>query len=225
MIKVTADTSSFMKEVNNVLQYSIGFFEGVNKAEPVLLNNLGKAAIEMLKEFIDSNARVNPEALHHMYEWHETGSPSARLFDIDYVVSGTGISFSSSFRQSTSVKNGSTTAFYDKARIMEQGLPVTIVPKAAEVLVFEKDGETVFTRGPVTVTEPGGAAVNRSYEKTLDLFFQNYFSQAFLKSSGIIDYLKNPTAYRTNLQAGKRSGKSKGIEVGYNWMANTGVDF
>lgn len=224
MIKVTADTSKFVKETNNVLQYAIGFFEGVKGAESKMLANVGKSAIEMLKEFIDSNARMTPEALHHVYEWHEAGSPAARLFDIEYRVVSGGLSFNSTFRQSTSLKMGSKTPFYDKARIMEQGIPVTIVPIQSKVLAFEDNGETVFTKGPVVVADPGGAAVQGSFEKTIDSFFKNYFSQAFLRSSGILEYLNNPMPFRANLSAGKRSGKTKGIEVGYNWMARAGAD-
>ena len=224
MFKITADTSKFMKEVNNVLEYSIGFFQGVEQAKPILLQNIGRSTVEMLKQFIDSNARMTPEALHHVYEWYETGSPNARLFDIEYTVAGSGLSFSSTFKQSNSVKAGSTVAFYNKAKIMEQGIPVTIVPKRSKVLVFEDNGETIFTKGPVVVNEPGGQAVQGSYERVLNSFFNNYFSQAFLKSSGLLEYLKNPLAFRRNLSAGKRSGRSKGIEVGYNWMAKAGAD-
>lgn len=222
MIKVTADMSKFMKETNNILEYSIGFFEGIQQAQAAFLNGLGKTAVEALKEFIDSNARVTPEALHHVYEWHETGSPAARLFDIDYKVTNGGLSFNSTFRQSSSVKAGSRTPFYDKARIMEDGIPVTIVPIRSKVLAFEENGETIFTKGPVVVSDPGGAAVQGAYEKTLNSFFNNYFSQSFLRASGILDYLKNPQAFRINMSSGKRSGKGKGIEVGYSWMSKAG---
>ena len=149
MIKVTADTSKFVKETNNVLQYAIGFFEGVKGAESKMLANVGKSAIEMLKEFIDSNARMTPEALHHVYEWHEAGSPAARIFDIEYRVVSGGLSFNSTFRQSTSLKMGSKTPFYDKARIMEQGIPVTIVPIQSKVLALKTMEKPSLPRDPL----------------------------------------------------------------------------
>jgi hypothetical protein len=176
-----------------------------------------------MKEFIDSNARVNPEMLHHIYEWNQTGSPSARLYDISYTTSNLGLSFRSSFSQSTSIKNGSRTPFYDKARIMEEGIPVTIRPRIAQTLAFEDNGETVFTKGPVRVDNPGGAEVEGGFERVFDMFFNRYFSQAFLRVSGIAKYLENPYVYKKNMSAGKNMGRSKGLSTGYRWIANAGV--
>ena len=176
-----------------------------------------------MKEFIDSNARVNPNMLHHIYEWNQTGSPSARLYDISYTTSNLGLSFRSSFRQSTSIKDGSRTPFYDKARIMEDGIPVTIRPKVAQVLVFDDNGETIFTRNEIKVNNPGGTEVQGGFEKVFDMFFNRYFSQAFLRVSGIARYLENPVVYRKDMAAGKRLGRSKGLSTGYRWIANAGV--
>lgn len=223
MIKVVFDDKKFNNEMKNIVKYSIGFLDGVEKGKTQFLHSLGVETIELLKQYIDSNARVNPELLHHVYEWHRTGSPEARLFDIDYTVSNIGLSFKSTFRQSTSVKNGSTTPFYDKARIMEQGIAVTITPKRANVLAFEDNGDMVFTKGPVEVDNPGGDFVQGSFEKTFDTFFAKYFTQAFLSKSGIRGYLESPVAYKKNLMAGKKVGRSKGIETGYRWIANAVV--
>lgn len=224
MITLRINSAEVFKELNNTMEYATGFLEGVQRGKKQFLNALGVKAIETLKEFIDSNARVNPQTLHHVYEWYRTGSPDARLFDINYTVSNIGLSFGATFRQSDSVKAGSTVPFYDKARIMEQGIPVTIRPRKANVLAFEDDGETVFTKQPVEVANPGGAAVNRSFERVFDLFFRNYFSQAFLLSSGILARLGTPVAFKRNLAAGARLGRSKGIETGIRWIANTVVD-
>jgi len=161
--------------------------------------------------------------LHHVYEWYMTGSPDARLFDLQYTVSGLGLSFKSTFSQSTSIKNGSTVPFYDKARIMENGIPVTIKPVSSPVLVFEDNGETVFTKNPVSVANPGGGAVNGSFERTFDMFFEQYFTQSFLKASGMLDYLSNPIAYKKNLEKGKRGGRAVGVTTGYRWIANVKV--
>lgn len=214
------DTKKFTSEMNNIINYSLGYLEGVNKGKTEFLKNLGRDTIEIMKEFVDSNARVNPSALHHIYEWHRTGSPEARLFDIDYTISNLGLSFRSTFRQSSSVKAGSYVPFYDKARIMEQGIPVTIKPRNAKVLAFEADGEQVFTKNPVTVSSPGGDETTGAFERTLDTFINSYFSQAFFRSSGLQKYIESPTAYKKNLRAGARSGKMKGIETGYRWIAN-----
>ena len=217
------NSNQFKKDMNNIVNYSIGFLEGVQKGKTVFLKTLGMETVQVMKEFIDSNARVNPQMLHHIYEWNMTGSPEARLYDISYTTSNLGLSFKSSFSQSTSIKNGSRTPFYDKARIMEQGIPVTIRPKTAQVLAFDENGETVFTKGPIQVIHPGGTEVEGGFEKTFDNFFNKYFSQAFLKSSGIARYLENPQVYKKNMPEGKRVGKAKGVSTGYRWIANAGV--
>jgi hypothetical protein len=161
--------------------------------------------------------------LHHIYEWNQTGSSNARLYDISYTVSNLGLSFRSSFSQSTSIKDGSRTPFYDKARIMEEGIPVVIRPKVAQVLAFEDNGETIFTQGPVTVDNPGGTEVQGGFEKVFDMFFNRYFSQAFLRVSGVAQYLENPQVYKKDMQAGKKMGRTKGVSTGYRWIANAGV--
>lgn len=217
------NTKQFKKEMSNIVDYSIGFLDGVQKGKTVFLKTLGMETVEVMKEFIDSNARVNPQMLHHIYEWNLTGSPDARLYDISYTTSNLGLSFKSSFSQSTSIKDGSRTPFYNKAKIMEEGIPVTIRPRSAQVLAFDDNGETVFTKGPVQVLNPGGTEVEGGFEKTFDMFFNKYFSQAFLRTSGIAKYLENPQVYKKDLPAGKNLGRSKGVVTGYRWIANAGL--
>jgi hypothetical protein len=217
------DTRKFTKDMNRMMDYSIGFLDGVQLGKKELLGSLGIQTVEILKGYIDSNARVNPSILHHVYEWNKTGSPSGRLYDIGYTVSNLGLSFSSSFRQSTTIQNGSREPFYDKARVMEEGLPVTIIPKQAQALRFTDNGEEVFTKTPVTVLNPGGET-QEQFEQVFDNFFTKYFTQAFLRTSGIAAYLENPVAYKKNLSKGKRLGKSAGTSTGYKWIANAGVN-
>jgi hypothetical protein len=222
-MKPVYNSKKFKKEMNNIMNYSLGFLDGVQKGKTPFLRSLGVNAVEIMKQFVDSNARVNPEMLHHIYEWNRTGSPAARLYDISFTTSNIGLSFKSSFRQSESIQDGSKTPFYDKARIIENGVSVTIRPKSSEVLAFEEDGEMVFTKKPIKVNNPGGEAAQGGFERTLDLFFDKYFSQSFLRTSGVAQYLENPEVYKKNLRAGKARGRSKGVSVGYVWVANAGV--
>ena len=222
-MRAVFNSAQFKKEMNNIVDYSMGFLEGIQRGKTIFLKTVGLETVELMKEFIDSNARVNPDMLHHVYEWNQTGSPSARLYDISYTTSNLGLSFRSSFRQSTSIKNGSRTPFYDKARIMEEGIPVIIRPRVAQALAFEDNGETVFTKSEVRVDNPGGTEVQGGFEKVFDMFLNRYFSQAFLRVSGIARYLENPVVYRKDMAAGKRLGRSKGLSTGYRWIANAGV--
>lgn len=223
-MRVRFDSSSFKKEMDNIVEYSLGFLDGVHSGKKVFLDNLGRATIEGLKNFVDSMARVDPEMLHHVYEWDLSGSPSARLFDVTYTVSNLGLSLKSTFRQSVAIAEGAVEPFYNKARIMEEGIPVTIRPKRSEVLRFiDEDGEEVFTKKPIRVESPGGVATRKGFEQTLDTFITQYFRQSFLRSSGIMERLKDVSVYNRNISQGARSGRSAGIQVGYRWIINAGV--
>ena len=223
MINLKYRTNDFMKDMNNLVNYANGFMEGAQAGKKELLETVGKRTVEILDEFIDSNARTNQAVLHHVYEWNESGSPGARLFDIEYTTSGGGLTFRSTFRQSMSIQSGSTKPFYDKARIMEQGIPVTIRPVKSSVLAFDDGGEQVFTRGPVTVSNPGGQAVAGGFEQTANLFFRSYWQQSFLEATGIADILRNPIQFKQNLPRAKAGGRAVGYDVGYRWIAARGA--
>ncbi len=223
-MRVSIQTNNFEKELLNIANYSLGFLEGAQKGKKVFLDNLGRGVIFALGQYVDVEARANKEALHHVYEWYQTGSPQARLFDITYTVSNLGLSLNSTFRQSRTIQQDATTPFYNKAKIMENGIPVVIRPKKNSVLRFYEGGETVFTSKPVTVRNPGGNQVEGSFERIFDEFMTRYFTQAFLRASGISDYISNPVIYKKNLPAGAKQGRPKGVSTGYKWITNAKIE-
>lgn len=222
MINISFNIKQLEKDLGNIMGYSAGFIEGVDGGSQAFADALGTTAVEALNNFIDVSARMDPQMLHHVYEWYRTGSPEARLFHITYKASGNTISFSSKFSQSRSFQDGSNTPFWNKAEIMEYGKAVTVTPRGNSPLVFEDGGETIFTKAPVTIENPGGVAVQGSFREILDVFFSKYFSQSFLRSSGIISYIENPKAFKDNFRAGKEGGKSLGYKTGYNWISKAG---
>lgn len=225
-MRASLNTKELEKTLLNITKYSLGFIEGTNRGKKIFLENLGRGVIDALSYYIDSNARMNKEALHHVYEWYQTGSPDARLFNIKYTISNLGLSVNSTFSQSRSISNNSKEPFYDKARIMEKGVPITISPSANGVLAFEKDGTMIFTKKTINIKNPGGTEVAGSYEKVFDSFFGKYFTQAFLRASGLYSYIENPKIYKKNFPAGSKQGRSQGIKTGYTWIINAkiGVD-
>lgn len=223
MMRASLNTKDLETTLANAVNYSFGFLDGVQKGKKIMLKNLGEGVIRALGQYIDGLARADSLAMHHVYEWYQTGSPAARLFDLTYTVSNLGLSLSSSFRQSTSVSKDSREPFYNKARIMELGIPVTIKPKKAKALVFEDGGKTVFTRKSITINDPGGVEVQGAYGRVFDSFFTNYFSQSFLRASGMFDYIKKPVLYKKQFAAGAKGGRSVGQKAGYTWIANTTI--
>jgi hypothetical protein len=225
MIVVKFDEKGlFYRQMNNLVKYSEGFLEGARKGKTPFLRSVGENTKEILESFIDVNARTNPEALHHVYEWYQTGSPDARLYDITYTISNLGLSFKSNFSQSSSVSNSSSEPFRDKARMMEAGVSIRVSPRNANYLKFEVDGETVYTPNPVFIPEAGGSATTGSFERVFDMFFERYFSQSFLQASRVRQKINNPVSYKKNLPSGLKNGRSAGIPAGYRWIANIGVE-
>jgi hypothetical protein len=221
---VRIDTKAFEKQLTNIANYSFGFLDGINRGKKEFLNNLGKGVIFALGQYIDSEARANSRSLHHVYEWYKTGSPSSRLFNLNYTVSNLGLSINSTFRQSSTVKEDMTVPFYNKAKIMEKGIPVIIKPKGNGALKFKEAGREIFVRKAITIREPGGDEVEGSFERVFDEFMRTYFTQAFLRSSGLLAYLNKPVAYKKNFLAGSKMGRSKGIDTGYKWIINAKVE-
>lgn len=222
-MQVTLNDKELEKTLNNIVAYSIGFIDGAKKGKKVFMENLGSGVIEVLKQYIDTMARLNSDSLHHVYEWYQAGSPAARLFDLNYTVTSLGLSINSTFRQSNSMSKDSKEPFYNKARIMELGLPVRIAPKSSDVIAFTDNGEQVFTRKPYTVYNPGGDEVRGSFEKVIDEFMLQYFKQSFMRSSGLYDYLNNPAVYKKMARAGSKGGRSVGLRAGYTWITNAKI--
>ena len=220
---VTMDTKAFDKQMNNIINYSFGFLDGVQKGKKIFLDKLGVGVIQALSQYIDIQARSNPKALHHVYEWNQTGSPSSRLFDLNYTVSNLGLSLNSKFRQSRTISENMTVPFYNKAKIMEDGIPVTIAPTKSQVLKFNGPNGEVFTRKQIVVDNPGGDEVYGSFESTVDEFILRYFKQSFIRASGLYEYIKKPILYKKNLKSGSRMGRSKGIDTGFKWIANATI--
>jgi hypothetical protein len=220
---VTMNSKSFEMQMNNIVNYSFGFLEGVQKGKKIFLDKLGKGVIQALAQYVDVEARSNPKALHHVYEWNQTGSPTSRLFDLNYTVSNLGLSINSTFKQSRTVSENMTVPFYNKAKIMENGIPVTISPTKSQVLRFSGPSGDVFTKKPIKVDSPGGDAVFGSFESTVDIFISRYFKQSFLRASGLYDYIKKPVLYKKNFAAGSKLGKSKGVDTGFKWIVNATI--
>ena len=221
-MQVKFNTTKFDADMRNFINYSIGFLEGIEHAKPTFFKEFGKGIIIGLNKYIDAHARSNQQALHHVYEWYKTGSPEARLFNLTSSPTINGIVINSTFRQSKTLSKDSKTIFRNKAQIMEDGKPVEIVPKKG-LLAFDIDGQTIFTRKSVTVNNPGGSAVTGSYQKTFDSFFKNYFSQSFLRASGILNYLEDVSIYKNNLKSGIKGGASVGKSTGYRWLINAKI--
>ena len=224
MINIKFNTQQFVKTMTNSVEYSSGFMQGVESSRLRFNQELGLFIKDALNKYIDSRARANPDALHHIYEWGQAGSSSSRLFEFQVTPSQNIIRFTATFLPSSSVSPTSDTPFRDKAEVMETGMEITIEPKNSEVLVFEKDGETIFTRKEISISDPGGRAVVGSFANVVNDFFNNYLTVGLLRSSGIFAKLERLAEFKTNFSSGARGGRRVGVQAGKKYMNIGGFD-
>jgi len=220
MISVKLNPKDFINTLQNTVEYSMGFIDGAKISQTEFNKVLADATIESLNLYIDANARENPASLHHVYEWDYIGNPQGRLFNFDAIVTQRSITITSSFLQSTTVKKDATSSepFWNKAEVMESGMTVVIVPRRAEVLAYqdEDSGEIVFTEGPVVVNNPGGFYVHAGFASAVKTYFDAYYKDGFLKSTGILERMKNPAEFRQYYS--KNSKRSQGVNAGRQYM-------
>jgi hypothetical protein len=141
--------------------------------------------------YLDSQARVNPKSLHHVYEWNKTGNSGARLFKLN-VINSSGLSFqigSKFLLSKSSVPNSlgkKRYIFSAKASIMEAGMPLVIRPRSAERLVFETSTGVVYMPkgASVTVTRPGGGKATGRFQIAYARFFTGNLVNLSIKNSG-----------------------------------------
>jgi hypothetical protein len=202
------DTSQFIKVLTDTQKYTLGYVDGLKASESVLAEKLANIAKGSLESYLDTMASMNPEMLHHIYEWGMAGNKSGRLFNFTVKEKGKKRIIAGALRQSTSVQPGSNEPFYNKATVMESGQDVIITPRSGSVLRFYDNGQEVFTSAPVYVANPGGDYVQGSFERTTKEYFDVVFSQSVLTSVGFWKELKKNREF-------KRAVRSGGYNNGY----------
>lgn len=222
MLHVRMDSKELNAKLNNAVSYSYGFLDGVEVEQIEFNKRLGEYTVEALGLYIDSKARLNPSSLHHVYEWGQTGSKSARLFILKSKASKRVIHIEGEFLPSKSISETSTEPFVDKANIMENSIDIVIEPRNSDVLAFEDDGEMVFTTQSIYIDNPGGDEVSGSFGMTVEEFFNGYFDNALLKP--FVQRLSNPKEFYDYFPSGVKGGRGVGVKSARKYMRTTGVE-
>jgi len=210
MISVNFKTKNINNMLNNLVKYTDGFITETKARQEYINNKVAKTSVNAFYQYLDGLARMHPGMLHHVYEWGQVGSPTERLVDLDVISSNRGATIIANLLQSDSISPNSNEPFYDKATIMEEGISVTIKEKQAQALFFEIDGVEYFRVGPITILNPGGAETRGSFVKAFEEFYNNYFTQVYLKAIRFYDHFRNPKDYEYNF---KKSLKGSGARA------------
>jgi len=221
MISTKIDTKRLMQTLTNVVQYSDSFTTELKNNRKRIAKNLGNESIQVFYEYLDGLARSHPGMLHHVYEWGQVGNPAGRLFELTTAIKGNSAVVSADFLESQTTPPNSDQEFYDKARVMEEGIEVVINQVNAKALFFEVDGEEFFRSGPIVIANPGGAATRGSFVKAFNEFYSVYFTQVYLDSIGFYKHYSNPKEYqrRFNAAARSRNARNIGKQVALSWIA------
>lgn len=193
---------------SDTIANAMAYVEGVAKSTRTyeVDQAIGQAvtaiAEKSLTSFIDTEARLNPKSLHHVYEWGQIGKPLGRLWKVSGQYKSGSIILSSEFKQSRTyvpIKNGTVKRhkFIYKADVMEKGQTVRITAKNARALFFySNDGSPVFIpRGKfVTVRTPGGKEVKNSYQKTMFRFINSARLNADMAKSSLFKEIERAQA-------------------------------
>jgi hypothetical protein len=216
MISAKFDTREFDKKLKNTVAYSQGFFDGVEMEKSSFNRFLGGVIAEALVKYIDAKARMNPQALHHVYEPGAVGSESSRLFSFSVITSTNYIRFEGKFLPSKGVPLSGGDPFVDKANIMENSISIVIEPRNADVLAFEDDGETVFSVNSIVIDHPGGDAVAGSFGNVVGDFFDNYMRNGLLLP--IFNNLRSAKEFTESFSSGSLGGRMIGVRAGRKYL-------
>jgi len=134
--------------------------------------------------YMDNLARRDSASFHHVYENDKVGNINARLFYYTISASSGNPSIQYTFKDAT-VPERSGQVFRKRAFIMEAGNPITIRPRNGKVLVFDLDGEKIFTKKSY-VPNPGGTAVSGAFERAFNSYM-NRQAAIMLEDVGFYD--------------------------------------
>lgn len=219
MYSIRIDGRKLNKMLDNLVEYTDGFIKETKAKEPYIASKLGQSSMNAFYEYLDALARTNPGMLHHVYEWGQVGNPSERLYELKKNLVKDKVSITADFLQSSSIADGSNEPFYEKATIMEEGIPVTIQEVNAKALFFVIDGEEFFRLGPIVIPSPGGEAVRGSFLTAFEEFYNVYFDKMYLSSIRFYDHFRNPMEYEKNFVQGvKGGGRSLGRATSLSWI-------
>jgi hypothetical protein len=220
MINATFDIKDFSKVMENVVEYTDGFLRESTARADLIAKKISNASIQEFYRYLDSLANANPSMLHHVYEWGATGNPGQRLFELKASLYGKKSKIEANFLTSLSVSDGSSEPFFEKARIMEEGIPIVVNEVSAKALFFEIDGEEFFRTGPIIIPNPGGEAVRGQFKAQFEEFYNVYLTQFYLRAIRFYDHFSNPKDFSQNFGRVSKGGgaRAAGKQSALSWI-------
>lgn len=167
------DTGKFSEKILALSTYDGTILKNLY-VNPVNKQKINRGAALLIRayfnEYIDSRARQNPSAYHHVYEFDKTGDSSARLFESKVINSLDGSAVINYTFRPAKDPNREGYPFPNKAEIMESGQTIIITPKKSRYLRYTLEDGRFVTSERSIVTDPGGPQVKGSFGSTFMAF-------------------------------------------------------
>lgn len=225
-VKLEIDTKELIQSLDNI---EVGMKQLV---KPVVLDQISSAIFEITgKRFmidVDNYARLNPKKMHHVYEWGKIGSPAGRLFVLERstILNGSLIIETKFLPSKLPVpinpemlragKTGKSVSrrsiFANKAKIMENGTPVSF--EAKRVLAFMgNDGIAFVAPGTkINILHPGGIQTKNAFaEHLLDWYLKK--ASIVLDSSGLYEKIAYDVAKALSLSKAGAAEVQKAVSL------------
>ena len=225
MISVKIDGKQATKMLKNLVEYTDGFVTETKAQQGTVAAKLSKLSVDGFYEYLDQLARVNPGMLHHVYEWGRVGDPDSRLYELKRKLSNKSAVVTADFLESQTETPTSDHIFYDKAKIMEEGITVIVNEVQAEALFFEVDGVEYFRSGPIVIENPGGPNVRGAFVEHFEEFYNTYFDKVYLNAIRFYQYFMDAKPYEQNFAGAMKSGNARSIgrKTAFSWIMNMPV--
>lgn len=167
------NTGKFSEKVLALSAYDSTILQNLY-VNPINKQKINRGAALLIKnyfnQYLDSRARQNPSAYHHVYEFDKTGNASGRLFTAIVGNSPDGSATITYSFTPAKEPNPDGYPFPNKAEVMENGETVIVTPKKSKYLKFQINDGQFVTLEKAVIRNPGGTEVKGSFESTFRTF-------------------------------------------------------
>lgn len=167
------NTGKFSEKVLALSAYDSTILQNLY-VNPINKQKINRGAALLIKnyfnQYLDSRARQNPSAYHHVYEFDKTGNASGRLFTAIVGNSPDGSATITYSFTPAKEPNPDGYPFPNKAEVMENGETIIVTPKKSKYLKFEINDGQFVTLEKAVIRNPGGREVKGSFQSTFQTF-------------------------------------------------------
>ena len=180
------DTGKMPEKILDLGRYHLSLVDTLHNYPSVsekIGNAAGKTLVKYFEEYYANLTRTNRYLYQHVYEFDKAGDNKYKLFKAN-ISSAAGVAKIKYNFIDSKIPNKNGYIFKNKASVMESGQEVIIKPKNSQVLVFDINGDTVFSKSEITVKNPGGNVAG-NFEEQFNKYMKSNAKQVLI-SSGFI---------------------------------------